>query len=241
MSEAKQQTAVVTGAGSGVGRAVAVALAGRGWTVAVLGRRKEPLDETASLAKGGRVVPISCDVGDAEAVKAMAEQVRSELGDPSVLVNAAGTNLPERELTRLTTDAWRDLLSANLDGAFHTVHAFLPGMRAAGRGTIVNVNSVAGLRGNSGSGAAYCASKFGMTGLTEAINAEENAHGIRACNVCPGDIDTPLLQKRPSVPDADRRTRMLQPEDVAACVLLAIDLPDRAVVDELVVRPRVST
>ena len=235
------RTALVTGAGSGVGRAVAVALLGRGWRVALVGRREEPLRETAALAKAepGRAEICPCDIADAEQVSAMVAGVITCFGGAiEALVNAAGTNLPERRLEQLTPEKWRQVVSANLDGAFYLVHAVLPAMRRAKRGTIVNINSLGGLRASALSGASYSASKFGLAGLTQSINAEENATGIRATGVFPGDIDTPLLEKRPAIPSADARAKMLRPEDVAACVLLAIDLPERAVVEEVVVRPR---
>ena len=125
-----------------------------------------------------------------------------------------------------------------LNGTFHAVHAVLPVMRRQGEGTIVNVVSDAGLIANAKAGAAYAASKFGVTGLTQSINAEERGNGIRATAVFPGDIDTPLLEKRPQPPSPEARAKMLQPEDVAECVMLAINLPHRAVVEQLVVRPR---
>jgi NAD(P)-dependent dehydrogenase (short-subunit alcohol dehydrogenase family) len=111
-------------------------------------------------------------------------------------------------------------------------------MRRQGEGTIVNVVSDAGLIANAKAGAAYVASKFGVTGLTQSINAEERERGVRACAIFPGDIDTPLLEKRPAPPPAEARAKMLRPEDVAECVMLAINLPQRAVVEQLVVRPR---
>jgi NADP-dependent 3-hydroxy acid dehydrogenase YdfG len=111
-------------------------------------------------------------------------------------------------------------------------------MREQGVGTIVNIVSDAGKRASAKAGPAYVASKFGLAGLTETINAEERERGIRACAIFPGDVATPLLDLRPSPPSAEARQAMLQPEDVAACVMLAINLPDRAIVEELVVRPR---
>jgi len=102
----------------------------------------------------------------------------------------------------------------------------------------VNIISDAGRQASPKAGPGYVISKFGMVGLTQAINAEERGNGIRACAILPGDIDTPLLDKRPAPPNAEARTKMLQPEDVADCVLLAVNLPDRAVVEELLIRPR---
>jgi NAD(P)-dependent dehydrogenase (short-subunit alcohol dehydrogenase family) len=102
----------------------------------------------------------------------------------------------------------------------------------------VNIVSDAGKQASPKAGPAYVMSKFGLAGLTQSINAEERGNGVRACAVFPGDIDTPLLEKRPSPPDAEARSRMLQAEDVAACVLLAITLPERAIAEEIVIRPR---
>jgi NAD(P)-dependent dehydrogenase (short-subunit alcohol dehydrogenase family) len=153
-------------------------------------------------------------------------------------VNSAGTNIPRRGIEVLSLEDFRALIDVNLYGTFHFVHAVLPVMRKQGAGTIVNVVSDAGLVANAKAGAAYVASKFGVTGLTQSINAEQRHNGIRATAIFPGDIDTPLLEKRPQPPTAEARAKMLQPEDVAECVMLAINLPDRAVVEQLVVRPR---
>jgi len=153
-------------------------------------------------------------------------------------VNAAGTNVPRRSLAELSLDDYRRVMATNLDGMLHATLGVLPAMRRAGRGTIVNVVSDAGLVANPMSGAAYIASKFGQAGLTGAVNAEERRHGIQACAVYPGPIDTPLLDLRPAPPPPEARARMLAAEDVADCVMLCIDLPDRAVVEQLVVRPR---
>jgi NAD(P)-dependent dehydrogenase (short-subunit alcohol dehydrogenase family) len=232
--------AVVTGAGSGVGRAVALALAQRDYDLALIGRHEESLLETISLigAAKGKPVPMVCDVGSADDVRVMAARVRSELGDPTVLVNSAGLNVAKRALVDLSVEDFKHIVDVNLTGAFLCIHAFLPAMRRNGAGTIVNINSDAGLSANPVSGAAYVASKFGLTGLTDAINVEERKNGIRACCIFPGEINTPLLEKRPVVPPPEARAKMLQSEDVAAAVMLAIDLPDRATVERLVIRPR---
>jgi NADP-dependent 3-hydroxy acid dehydrogenase YdfG len=232
--------AVITGAGSGVGRATAVALAGRGWRVVALGRTASSLDETARLcAATGRVRIHQADVRQASESERAVAQTLSAWGRVDALVNAAGTNVPQRSLEVLSLTDYHDLVDTNLHGSFYAVQAVLPAMRAAGRGIIVNVVSISGRRASALSGAGYAVSKFGQAGLTQAINAEENRHGVRATAVFPGDIDTPLLDRRPDPPPAAARTTMLTAEDVAACILLAIELPDHAVVDEIVVRPRV--
>ena len=208
--------------------------------MALLGRRAEALAETVKLAgeNGRQMLAIPCDIGDAAAVAKAGERVLQEFGAVEVLVNAAGTNAPKRALEVLSLEDYRGMMDANLNGAYYCVQAFLPGMRTRGSGTIVNVVSDAGKQASPKAGPAYVMSKFGMAGLTQSINAEERGRGVRACAIFPGDIDTPLLNKRPVVPDAEARARMMQPQDIADCVLLCINLPSRVVVEEMLVRPR---
>ena len=229
------KTAVITGAGSGVGAATALALSKQGWMVALVGRRKDALEAVAAQIPGALVCP--CDIGDSDAVAAMGARVLAEFGEVEVLVNAAGTNAPRRSLEVLSLADYRAMIDTNMNGAYYCVQAFLPQMRARGSGTIVNIVSDAARQASPKAGPGYSMSKFGVVGLTQAINAEERPRGIRACAILPGDIDTPLLDKRPVPPDAAARARMMQPEDVAECVLLAIHLPARATIEEILVRP----
>jgi NAD(P)-dependent dehydrogenase (short-subunit alcohol dehydrogenase family) len=230
------KTTVVTGAGSGVGRAVTIQLARENWNVVAVGRTQQTLDETVKLASK-LVVAHVCDVSDAKQVQSLAQRVERDFGGATVLVNSAGANVPRRFLSELSLDDYHKLIAIDLNGAFYCVHAFLPMMRLAGGGTIVNINSVAGLRANPVSGAAYTAAKFGLRGLTQTINIEECRHGIRACDIFPGEIDTPLIDKRPKPPTPEQRAKMLHAEDVAACVMLVVNLPPRAVVQEITIRP----
>lgn len=237
MSDLK--TAVITGAGSGVGRATAVKMVAEGWRVALMGRRVEALNETAQLTGApDRCLVCPCDVGDSDSVEAVGKAILAAFGGVEVLVNAAGTNAPKRALEVLSLQDYHAMLDANLHGAYYCVQAFLPGMRTRGSGTIVNVVSDAGKQASPKAGPAYVMSKFGMAGLTQAINAEERSRGVRASALFPGDIDTPLLEKRPVVPDASARARMMQPEDIADCVLFCVRLPSRVIIEEILVRPR---
>jgi len=233
------KNAVVTGGGSGVGRATAIALAGDGWQVAILGRRADALNETRAHAGGesDHIRSWVCDVASMEQVQRVAAEILGHWGEVELLVNAAGTNVPNRSLEVLSQEDYRSMIGANMDGAYYCAQAFLPGMRSRGSGTIVNIISDAGKQASPKAGPGYVMSKFGLAGLTQAINAEERSRGIRAIGIFPGDIDTPLLERRPVVPDAAARARMMQPEDIAACVLLAATLPRRAVIEELVIRP----
>jgi NAD(P)-dependent dehydrogenase (short-subunit alcohol dehydrogenase family) len=234
------RTAVITGAGSGVGRAIAIALAKQSWRMAVLGRTQNSLDETARLTglKPHDILVVPCDIGRVEQVLEMSRAVLDRFQTVDVLVNAAGTNAPKRSLEVLSLDDYHAMIDTNLHGSYYCVQAFLPQMRKRQSGTIVNIVSEAGKQASPKAGPAYVMSKFGLAGLTQSINAEERGNGVRACAIFPGDIDTPLLDKRPSPPPPEARSRMMLPEDIAECALLAINLPARTIVEEIVVRPR---
>jgi NADP-dependent 3-hydroxy acid dehydrogenase YdfG len=216
------KTAVITGAGSGVGQAVAVKFFNEGWNVALIGRRADALKDT--FARCG---------SDAQ----RAQAVLAKFPTVDCLVNSAGTNIPKRKLEVLSAEDYHKVIDANLHGSFYTVQAFLPAMRKQKEGTIVNIVSDAGKQANPKAGAAYICSKFAQNGLTQAINLEEWEHGIRACSIFPGDINTPLLDRRPVPPPPEARTRMLQPADVAACVWLVASLPKFVGIEEMLVRP----
>jgi NADP-dependent 3-hydroxy acid dehydrogenase YdfG len=234
------KTAVVTGAGSGVGQAMAWTLARRGWTVGILGRTAGNLEATKTRFPelAAKIHPFVCDIGKAPEVQKAGSSILSQLGDVEVLVNAAGTNAPRRSLEVLSLDDYHMMMDANLNGAYYCVQVFLPGMRSRQSGTIVNIISDAGRQASPKAGPGYVISKFGMAGLTQSINAEERGRGVRACAIFPGDIDTPLLDKRPAPPPREARDKMMQPQDIADCAMLAIELPARAIVEEILVRPR---
>ncbi len=234
------KTAVITGGGSGVGRALALKLAAQEWRVVILGRRAGPLQETIQLAGANapRITHHVCDIGDATAVAVIGKHILAEGGGVQLLVNAAGTNAPRRALEVLSLEDYHAMIATNLNGAYYCVQAFLPQMRARKSGLIVNIVSDAAKQASAKAGPAYVMSKFGLVGLTQSINAEERPNGIRACAILPGDIDTPLLDKRPTPPDAGARARMLRAEDVADCALFCINLPEHVVVEEMLVRPR---
>lgn len=233
------KVAVVTGAGSGVGRATALKLVAQGWNVVLIGRTEETLRATAEATKCADACMVArLKIGDAEGTKKIADEVLKRFGRVDLLVNAAGTNVPKRSLEVLSMADYHEMMDSNLNGAFYLIQAFLPTMRKQKSGTVVNIVSDAGKQASPKAGPGYVVSKFGMVGLTQAVNAEERPNGIRACAILPGDIDTPLLDKRPAPPNPDARAKMLQPDDVADCVMLAANLPERAVIEELLIRPR---
>jgi NADP-dependent 3-hydroxy acid dehydrogenase YdfG len=233
------QVAVVTGGGSGIGEATAVALAREGARVAVVGRRAEQLDALVDelTAEGRTALAVPGDVTDPDTAQRLVAEVRARWGRVDVLVNSAGTNVPHRDLTRLSVADWDAVLRVNLTGTFLVTHAVLPLMREQRSGTVVNVSSIAGYRAMALTGPAYNAAKAGVNAFTESINLADRRHGIRACAVCPGEVATPILELRPQPPSAEARASMLQPEDLAETILFVATLPQRATVELVTINP----
>jgi NAD(P)-dependent dehydrogenase (short-subunit alcohol dehydrogenase family) len=236
----QSMTALVTGAGSGIGRASAVELAKLGARVALVGRDAEKLEVTRSLIGRDDTLVEPCDVADRAGVDAMAGRVHSALGAVDVLVCNAGTNVRDRSLEKLSPADWDKMIATNLTGAFNLVHAFLPGMRAKGNGLIIQICSIAGLRASLLGGAGYSASKFGQAALGIGIGREEGPRGVRSSVIYPGEVNTPILDARPVPVPQQRKDAILQPEDVAAAVCFLVKLHPRANVPELVIKPTVD-
>jgi NAD(P)-dependent dehydrogenase (short-subunit alcohol dehydrogenase family) len=236
------QTALVTGAGSGMGRAIAVSLANAGARVALVGRERAKLEETkreiGDSAEAALVEP--CDVSLRDEVGATVERVLARFGGVDILVCNAGINTPRRSLETLDPADWDRLIATNLTGAFNLVHVVLPSMRARGRGLVIQISSIAGIRASVLGGAAYSASKFGQAALGICLGREERVHGIRSSVIYPGEVNTPILDARPVPVDPQRREAILQPEDIASAVLFLAKLPARAHVPELVITPAVD-
>ena len=237
MSAFVDKVVVVTGAGTGIGEAVAPEFVDAGARVVFVGRRTEKLVVAAAGLDAERVMLRSCDVADREAVDALAAEVAAEWGTVDILVNNAGTNSNPRAVGEVDPQDWDRTIAINLTGVYNMVRAVLPGMRAQRDGVVITVSSIAGLRASKLAGAAYSASKHGAVALTHSLNEEEVENGIRACAICPGEVETPLLEKRPEPVGAERRAAMLQPEELARTVLFVASLPPRACVPVLVIKP----
>ncbi len=238
----KPETAVVTGAGSGIGRGVAEALAALGLKVALVGRDRSKLEATKGLLKvdDDRALVVPCDVTDREAVAEDAAEIEGAFGRVDVLVCNAGTNVRNRGLDVLTPEDWDAMLATNLTGPFNILRAILPGMRARKDGLVIQICSLSGLRASTLGGAGYSASKFGQAALGLCLGREAREEGIRSTVIYPGEVNTPILDARPvKVPDA-RKAAILQPEDVAAAVKFLVELNPRARVPELVLTPTVD-
>lgn len=239
MGKLTGKVAWITGAGTGIGLAAAQALAQAGAVVVMSGRRKDVLEAEAKaiLAKGGTAEVEPLDVADAAAVKKVADGIVSRHGRVDILVNSAGLNTTNRYWKNQTVEGWRDVVGINLDGSFYTIHAVLPAMRANKDGLIINVSSWAGVFHPKLTGAAYNGSKHAVTAMTETINMEECVNGIRACAICPAEVATPIMERRPVPPSAQDRARMLQPEDLGNTIRFVAEMPPHACINQVIISP----
>ena len=235
------QVALVTGASSGLGRAIALALGRAGADVAVLARSGSDLAALVEELRAGdtRSLALACDLADAEGLAMAVRRAREELGPLRVLVNAAATDAPG-PVAEMSVEDWDRVLAVNLRAVFVLSHLAVPDMIDAGQGTIVNVSSVAGKRGWANA-SAYCASKFALTGFTQALGAEVRRHGVRVCVVYPGAMATHWgawsADERSSDPPAGSPREALPPETVAAFVAWVASAPAELVLDEAIVTP----
>ncbi len=232
------KTALVTGGGTGIGLGIALALAREGCRVGIAGRREEPLAAAARSYKDDPpLVFHTVDVGELASVEQLFAWSAATLGPLDILVNSAGVNVRRRAMAELSAEDWNKMMRINASGAFYCMRAVLPEMRKRRSGLIVNISSIAGIRSSLLGGVGYTASKFAMTGLGTTVGREEAEHGIRVTNVYPGEVETPILDNRPVPVSAEHRARILQPEDVAAAVLMVACLPRRAHIPDLVIKP----
>ena len=233
------RTVWITGAGSGVGRAVARSAAAHGARVALTGRRAEALAETAALVRseGGEALELVCDATRPDELSAAYATLRSSWGAPTDLVLSAGLNAPQRYWRDQSMTEFEAIVATNLTATAAVVDLALPDLRAAGGGVVVFVSSVSGWQFSPDAGVAYSASKTAVGSLAAHLNFQENRHGVRACAVCPGDIDSDFLSLRPVVPGGSDREQMLSPADVARTVQFVLDSPPHVCVNELVVTP----
>jgi serine 3-dehydrogenase len=234
----KDKVVLVVGASSGIGRITAMLFARAGARVIASARRADRLRELETEAgKSGLSIRVQpADASKAEEMKKLVDDTQANVGTIDILIYAAGTNIPNRALNVLNPETWDMMLDANLNGAYYATYAVLPAMRAAGGGLLLYISSISGLMADA-SGASYQAAKRGLVGLAHAARYEERQNGIRTCVVCPGLVDTELVQKRPVKPTRETLDAALKPEDVAEMILAIASLPPRAVVPEIQILP----
>ncbi|UFZ02077.1 SDR family NAD(P)-dependent oxidoreductase [Bradyrhizobium ontarionense] len=234
-----KRIAWITGGGTGIGEAGALALAAEGWTIVVSGRRKAALEAVVAriTAGGGTAEAVPLDVAKAADVQAAADAILARHGRIDLLVNSAGVNVPKRRWDDMTLEGWTQLVEINLNGVLYCMKAVLPAMRAQQDGAIINVSSWAGRHVSKMPGPAYTTTKHAVLALTHSFNMEECVNGLRACCLMPGEVATPILAQRPVVPSAEEQARMLQPDDLGRTIAFVASLPPRVCVNEILISP----
>lgn len=240
MAALKGKVAWVTGGGSGIGLAGAVSLAREGAHVVITGRTSKSLDSgLAEVQKAGSAEAMLLDVKDRAAVMQVAADIEKRHGRIDILVTSAGTNIGggKRNLKTMSLEGWDDVVKINLNGLFYCCYAVLPGMRQRKDGVIINISSWAGRYASVLTGPAYNATKRAVIAVSESINMEECTNGIRATSILPGEVATPIMEKRPVPPSAEERARMAQAEDFGKAILFVATMPARTCVNEIIMAP----
>ena len=229
----------VTGAGSGIGEAVAERFGVEGAVTVLTGRRRERLEEVAGRirAAGGTVHVQPADLMQAAEVQRVADWIGAELGRLDVLVSNAGLNVTERSWARLTPEGIDELIRGNLTSAFYVARSVLPMMRAQGGGVMIHTASMAGRNVGAMSGGGYSAAKHGVVAMSHSINMEECVNGIRSTAFCPGEVNTEILKKRPNPLTQEELNQMLQPADCAELLLTVATLPPHVTMNEVWLTP----
>ena len=240
MQDLRGKTAWITGAGSGIGEATALAYAAAGMRLVLSGRRAAELERVASACRASGLGSVRCaplDIAQADAVQAVATSIAAQEGRLDILVNSAGINVPRRNWKHVSRQGWDDVIAIDLNGAFYACHAVLPMMRAQRDGLIVNVSSWAGRHVGALTGPAYSAAKFGLNAMTESLNVENGIYGIRATSVMPGEVNTPILDKRPIPVSAEDRARMVQAPDCGELMLFLARMPAHVCINDVTISP----
>jgi NADP-dependent 3-hydroxy acid dehydrogenase YdfG len=239
VADLKGKVAWVTGAGSGIGEAAALALAREGAALVLSGRRREPLQSVAEriTKANGTAHAAPVDVTKSDAVNKVANEIGQKFGRLDILVNNAGINVTERNWGKLKPEGIDTVLNGNLAGAFYCAAAALAIMRPQKDGLLIHTASWAGRFVGLLSGPAYVAAKHGVVAMSHSINMEEFMHGIRSTVLCPAEVATPILDKRPKPVSAEERARMIQPEHMADLIVYLAKLPASICVNELLISP----
>lgn len=232
-------TVWITGSGSGIGAEMARHFAREGWFVALTGRTADTLAKVVSsiTQAGGQARAFPADVLDRESLFAIADEIVSWTGRIDVLCNNAGLNIPRRSWSDIDFEAWDNVIDINIKGAINVIAAALPKMRLQNGGVMIHTSSWAGRFNAPEAGVAYGASKHALNDLSASLNAQEGANGIRSTVLCPGEVATPLLAKRPGY-DMAMADRVIQPADMAETALYVAKMNPNVAIHEIVLAPR---
>jgi NADP-dependent 3-hydroxy acid dehydrogenase YdfG len=239
MKTLEGKIALVTGAGTGIGRATALMLAAEGARVAIAGRRKEPLEQVVAEIQRdkGTAALKTCDLTNPSAARELGAWAVKTFGGVDILINNAGQSSHARSMRWIGQEEWDAVLGVNTTGVYALTQTVLPSMLERGAGTVITVASLAALRPGGFSGVAYGVAKAGARAMMQALHTELRNRGIRATTILPAEVDTPILDKRPLVPDAKARSTMMQAEDVARAILTCCTMPQRTVIEEIIMSP----
>jgi len=229
----------ITGAGTGIGEGAALALAREGVKTVLTGRRAGPLETVAEKIKaaGGHAEIAQGDAMDREGMRALAADIHARHGRLDVLFNNHGINVMDRSWAGGNLEGWDEVIDVNVKGAYNCADAALRVMRGQKEGTIITTSSKAGVNYSPRAGVAYGASKHAVMALNQLINMEEGNNGIRACVLCPGEVETPILDYRPIPVPREDRAQLIQSEDMGEIVVFIMKLPGRVTLNEMVISP----
>ena len=234
--ELKDKTVWITGAGSGIGQSAAIKLSALGAKLILSGRNKKKLNDTSIQCKNFTSIK-ALDISDKNLVKKTIHQIIKEFSKIDILINCAGINIKERDWDNINENDWDKIFQINVNGIFYCCKSTIPIMKKNKDGLIINVSSWAGKHVGLLSGVSYTSSKHALNALTETINMKYCDVGIRACALCPGEVSTPILDKRPKKLTNEQKRKMLQPEDLAETIAFLCCMPKHVCINELTISP----
>ena len=242
MALLKGKNAIITGAGSGIGRETAKLFAKEGCNLVLSGRREEPLLQVKkeihdNINSDLKILVEPTDLEKLDQAKSLGENAIKSFGSIHILVNNAGHSSFARSIRYTSDEEWESVFKVNADGVFKLTQSVIENMIDNKYGTIITVSSIAALNPGLLGGASYSSAKAASLALMRSINSELNDKGIRTSTIMPAEVDTPILKGRPINPDNDARATMMMPEDVASMILLCATMPHRTVIQEIVMAP----
>lgn len=233
------KVSIITGAGTGIGKVAAEMFAEAGSHLVLAGRRQAPLDEVADSARayGVEVEVRPTDLENGDAAAALGAWSLERFGKVNTLVNNAGHSSRVRSLRYVGPEEWNSVFKVNVEGVYRLTQSVLANMIERGEGTVITVSSMAALNPGLLGGAPYSAAKAASLNMIRGMNTELTKYGVRACAIMPGEVDTPILENRPRPPDSDDRSTMMQAEDIAQAIFLCAAMPQRTIVEQVVMMP----
>ena len=233
------KVAIITGAGSGIGRSTALAFAREGVDMVIVGRRVAPLQELESeiVRLGRKAIVHSVDLEDGDAAAAVADVAIEHFGKVDILVNNAGHSSRGRSVLHVGKEEWDSVYRINVEAVFRLTQTAVRDMVKRGEGTVITVSSMGAITPGPLGGAAYCSAKAASYTMMRNMSEDLRQQGIRSCTILPGEVDTPIMNSRPLPPTPEARSSMMHPDDVAAAVLLCAALPHRTQLSEVRLLP----